>query len=120
MPESKHYIVYPETTQGRNDSNIDMRRKTRAGRNPHCEMALGCKPPLNSNKLNIGDNSKNAFETAKTRAELPKETKIPTKPNDISPLRGFCEKLITPDGSVSGVVVDERRNSNSTGSGRPR
>ena len=51
MPESKHYIVYPETIQGvcvLGDLNIDMRQKTRAGRSSRRQMALGCKPFLNS------------------------------------------------------------------------
>ena len=31
LPASQRYIVYRETTQGRKDLHIDMRRKTRAG-----------------------------------------------------------------------------------------
>ena len=54
---AKRYIVYPEAIQGREDLNADMRRKTRVGRSPHWQTALGCKPSLNSNKLHIDFNS---------------------------------------------------------------
>ena len=45
-PSAKRYIVYPGTIQG--DLNTVVRRKTRAGRFPNWEMALGCKSSLNS------------------------------------------------------------------------
>ena len=75
MPASKHYIVYRETIHGEKDLDIDMRRKTRAGRSSHWEMVLGCKNPLNSDKLNNEGNSITALKSAKTSAKLPKEKK---------------------------------------------
>ena len=56
-PAPQRYIVYHETIHGDEDLEIDMRRKSRAGQSSHCEMALGDKTALNSNKLHSKDNS---------------------------------------------------------------
>ena len=72
MPEAKRYIVCHETIHGRKYLDIDMRRKTRAGRSSHWQMVLGCKPFLNSNKLHSRDGSETAFPTTKP-------TRIPQK-----------------------------------------
>ena len=72
LPASKHYIVYPETIQGRKDLDAGMRRKTRAGRSSHWRIALGGKPSLNSNKLHSGFNSKIATSTSKPNRILQK------------------------------------------------
>ena len=74
---------------GGKDFDIDMRRKTRAGRSSHWEMMLGCNPSLNSNKLHIEDNSITAFETAKTSLCLSKETEIQINSKDIYQVQGF-------------------------------
>ena len=62
LPASKHYIAYIETLQGRKDLDIDMRRKTRAGRSSHWEIAIGGNPPLNSKLLHKLINSKEQFQ----------------------------------------------------------
>ena len=54
MPSPKHYTVSHAEIQGGEDLDVDMRRRTRAGRGSHWEMALGDKRPLNSNKLHGG------------------------------------------------------------------
>ena len=48
VPDAKHYIVYPDTLQGRKDLDINMRREARVGRSSDWQMVLGRKPPLNS------------------------------------------------------------------------
>ena len=48
---AKHYIAYRETIQGPKDLDIDMRRKTRAGRSSHWQIAMCDKPSLNSKQM---------------------------------------------------------------------
>ena len=48
LPAAKHYIVYPETTQGKKDLGNNMRQETRVGRCSHWQMERGGKPSLNS------------------------------------------------------------------------
>ena len=89
-----------------------MRRKTRVGRSSYRQIALGERPSLYSNKLHYKDNSKTAFPSTKTNAELPKESKILTKSTDIYPKQGFCGKMMItpePDGRTTGEAVEEPR-----------
>ena len=64
LPAAKHYIVYPETTQGNKDLDNNMRRKTRVERCSHWQVERAGKTSLNSAKLH-GDNSKR--KTSKTK-----------------------------------------------------
>ena len=83
LTASGHYIVYPETIQGRKDLNIDMRRKTRAGRCAHWQIAIGGKTSINSNKLHSKINAKRTISTEKTEADFTKDSKTRLKSRDI-------------------------------------
>ena len=94
-----------------------MRRQTRAGRCSHWQMALGCKPSLNSNKLHSRGNSKTAFPTTKTNLDFAKESEILIKSKDIYSQQGFFGgNMITPEpeGITSGEVAEEPRGSEET------
>ena len=67
MARAEKYIVYPEATHGRKDSDIDMRRKTGVVRSSHWEIVIGGKPVLNPNKLHINTNSKIETSTSKPK-----------------------------------------------------
>ena len=95
MPAAKRYIVYPETIQGAKDLNIDMRRKTRAGRSSHSQIVLGGGVSLPLIRINciLAIIQKLHFQREKTKAHFPKEPKIPLKSKDIYPQRGFRAKI---------------------------
>ena len=41
-----HYIVYPQTTQGKKDLDNNMRQKTRVGRSSHWQMERAKSLPI--------------------------------------------------------------------------
>ena len=45
LPAAKHYIAYPETTQGHKDLNQNASMKTRVGGNSHRQMEKGENAP---------------------------------------------------------------------------
>ena len=103
LPASEHYIVYPETIQGQEDLNTDMRRKTRAGGSSHWPIAIGGKTSLNSNKLHSETNSKRTISTAKTEADFTKDPKTSLKSRDIYSLKGFAGKNVIARWRSAGV-----------------
>ena len=60
LPAAKHYIVYPETSQGEKNLGNSMRQKKRVGEIAQWEKEKARKSPLNSSKLQ-GGNSKRKY-----------------------------------------------------------
>ena len=82
LPAPKRYIVYRETSQGRADSGVDIRRKARAGGSSHWEIAICGKPSLNSYKMH-GPNSKRTIPTARAEVHFTKDPETGLKSMDI-------------------------------------
>ena len=77
--------------------NIDIRRKTRVGRSSHCQIEIGGKRSLNSNKPHNKINSKITISTAETEVNFAKDSEKRLKSRDIYSLKGFAEKMLTPE-----------------------
>ena len=93
---AKHYIVYPETTQGKKDLDNNMRQRTRAGIGSHRQMGRAGNPSLNSIKLHEIDNSKKKTTKTKTLKRKLLRGSQALNQGVFTQKKGVCKKICWP------------------------